>query len=182
MSSARFIKRCRVVRLLMSDVDGVLTDGAVTYAAGGAETKQFHVRDGLGVGLAHRVGLRTGVLSGRRSDVVARRAEELGMAFVIQGVSDKLAALCELLQKENLRLEHVAFMGDDLLDIPVMDAVALSAAPADAPKEVRARAHFVSGAMGGRGCLREFIEEILHARGEWERAMAALGIAPDSGL
>jgi 3-deoxy-D-manno-octulosonate 8-phosphate phosphatase (KDO 8-P phosphatase) len=176
MSDDAFSARSRRIRLILSDVDGVLTDGSVLLTADGREAKSFHVRDGIGVKLAHSVGLRTGVFSGRRSEVVVRRAAELGMSVVRLGVSDKLEALREVLAKDGLTSDQVAFMGDDLLDIPVMAAVALSAAPMDAPQEVRARAHFITAMRGGQGCLREFIEAILRARGEWERALAAIGV------
>lgn len=177
MSDAALAERCRALKLLLSDVDGVMTDGTVLLLPGGDEAKAFHIRDGLGIVLAHAAGLRTGVVSGRASEVVARRAGELGMAVVRQGVRDKGAVLREILAEERLEAREVAYIGDDLNDLPAMAAVGLSAAPADAPFEVRAQAFMVMSAAGGRGCLREFVEAILRARGDWERAVAAAGLA-----
>jgi 3-deoxy-D-manno-octulosonate 8-phosphate phosphatase (KDO 8-P phosphatase) len=172
-----FAERCRALRLVLSDVDGVMTDGTVLLLPDGGEAKAFHIRDGMGVVLAHQAGLRTGLISGRSSEVVARRAAELGMAVVRQGISDKAAALREILAAEGLVGREVAYVGDDLNDLPVMAEVGLTAAPADAPFELRSQAHMVLDAPGGRGCLREFIEAILRARGDWERATAAFGAA-----
>jgi 3-deoxy-D-manno-octulosonate 8-phosphate phosphatase (KDO 8-P phosphatase) len=169
-------ERCRALELILTDVDGVMTDGTVLLLPDGGEAKAFHVRDGLAVAIAHRAGLRTGLVSGRVSEAVARRAAELGMAVVRQGVGDNGAALREILAEQGLSPEQVAYIGDDLNDLPIMDAVALSAAPADAPFAVRSQAFMVMEAGGGRGCLREFVEAILRARGEWERAAAGLGV------
>jgi 3-deoxy-D-manno-octulosonate 8-phosphate phosphatase (KDO 8-P phosphatase) len=167
-------ERCRNLRLLLSDVDGVLTDGSVLLLPGGGEAKGFHVRDGLGIVLARRAGLRVGLVSGRRSEVVAHRAAELGIEIVRQGISDKLAALREILDAEGLTGAQAAYIGDDVNDLPVMSEVGLSAAPKDAPLEVRAQAFMVTDAAGGRGCLREFVEAILRARGEWDGLVAGI--------
>ena len=167
-------ERCRALKLILSDVDGVMTDGTVLLLPEGGEAKAFHTRDGLAVVLAHHAGLRTGLVSGRASDAVSRRAAELGMAVVRQGVRDKGAALREILAEQGLSAQEVAYIGDDVNDLPIMNAVALSAAPADAPLEVRSEAFMVMDAAGGRGCLREFVEAILRARGDWERAAAAV--------
>lgn len=175
MKDAQLAERCRRLRLLLTDVDGVMTDGSLLLLPDGREAKAFHVRDGLGIVLAHAAGLRTGLLSGRRSEAVEERARELGMAVVRQDVRDKAAALRELLASEGLEAREVAFIGDDLNDLPVLREVGLSAAPADAPLEVRSEAFMVMSAPGGRGCLREFVEAILRARGDFERAAAALG-------
>jgi len=167
--------RCRRLRLILSDVDGVMTDGTVWLLPDGGEAKAFHIRDGLGIVLAHQAGLRTGIISGRRSEIVERRARELGMAVVRQGIADKGEALRALLESEGLTPQEVAYMGDDLNDLPVMTEVGLSAAPADAPFEVRAQAFMVTDARGGRGCLREFLEAVLKARGQWEPLLAEIG-------
>ena len=169
MKDEALAARCRRLRLILTDVDGVMTDGTILLLPDGSEARAFHVRDGLGIVLAHRAGLRTGLLSGRSSPAVARRAEELGIAVVLQGIADKASAMRELLQREGLDAHEVAYMGDDVNDLPVMTEAGLSAAPADAPLEVRAQAFMVTEAAGGRGCLREFIEAILRARGDWER-------------
>ena len=169
--------RCRALRLILSDVDGVMTDGSVLLLPDGREAKSFHIRDGLGIVLAHRAGLRTGLVSGRSSEVVERRAAELGMAVVRQGVGDKRAVLDEILAQERLGARQVAYIGDDINDLAVMNEVGLAAAPADAPLEVRAQAFMVMQARGGRGCLREFVEAILRARGDWDRVVASLGVS-----
>jgi 3-deoxy-D-manno-octulosonate 8-phosphate phosphatase (KDO 8-P phosphatase) len=169
-------QRCRGLKLILSDVDGVMTDGTVLLLPDGREAKSFHIRDGLAIVMARKAGLLTGLLSGRVSEAVTRRAAELEMAVVRQGVSDKGAALREILAEQGLTAQEVAYIGDDLNDLPVMNAVALSAAPADAPFEVRAQAFMVMEARGGGGCLREFVEAILRARGDWERAAAAVGL------
>jgi 3-deoxy-D-manno-octulosonate 8-phosphate phosphatase (KDO 8-P phosphatase) len=169
MKDEALAERCRRLRLVLTDVDGVLTDGRVWLLPGGEELKGFHSRDGLGITLARRAGLQVGFLSGRRSYAVEARARELGVTIVRQGVSDKPAELRELLASEGLTGTEVAYMGDDVIDVGVMAEVALSAAPADAPFEVRAQAFMITQARGGEGCFREFLEAILRARGDWER-------------
>lgn len=169
MKSEALADRCRRLKLVLSDVDGVMTDGKVLFLPGGGEARAFHVRDGLGVVLAHRAGLRTGIVSGRASADVEHRARELGIALVRQGVADKAAALGEIMSAEGLGAHEVAYIGDDVNDLSIMRAVGLSAAPADAPFEVRAQAEMVTQAGGGAGCLREFLEAILRARGDWDR-------------
>ena len=175
MKDELLARRCRALKLLLTDVDGVMTDGTVLLLPEGREAKSFHIRDGLGIVLAHAAGLKTGLLSGRASESVTRRAEELGMAVVRQGVRDKGAVLAEILSAEGLEAHEVAYLGDDLNDLKVMTEVGLSAAPRDAAFEVRALAFMVLEAGGGQGCLREFVEAILKARGDWERVTSAFG-------
>jgi 3-deoxy-D-manno-octulosonate 8-phosphate phosphatase (KDO 8-P phosphatase) len=172
VKDALLAERCKRLRLVLSDVDGVMTDGSVLVFGDGREAKAFHIRDGLGVVMAHRAGLATGVLSGRRSDATTQRATELGMRVVRQGVADKGAALREICDELSLSPAEVAYIGDDVNDLPVIEAVGLSAAPADAPLEVRGRAFMITETAGGRGCLREFLEAILRARGDWDRVTA----------
>jgi 3-deoxy-D-manno-octulosonate 8-phosphate phosphatase (KDO 8-P phosphatase) len=174
MKSDALADRCKALKLILSDVDGVLTDGTVLLMPDGREAKQFHIRDGMGIVLAHRVGLRTGLLSGRRSEAVAKRAAELGITILFEGIEDKAAAFREILEAEDLEPHEVAYMGDDVADLPVITEVGLSAAPADAPVEVRNQAFMITTAAGGHGCLREFIEAILKARGEWEDLISSL--------
>jgi 3-deoxy-D-manno-octulosonate 8-phosphate phosphatase (KDO 8-P phosphatase) len=169
-------ERCRALKLVLSDVDGVMTDGTVLVLPDGGEVRAFNIRDGLGIVLAHQVGLRTGLLSGRTSEAVTRRAAELGMAVVRQGVRDKGKALAGIVAELGITPREVAYVGDDVNDLPVFEEVALSAAPADAPFLVRSQAFMVLETAGGRGCLREFIDAILHARGEWESAAAFYGV------
>ncbi len=177
MKAEAFAERCRRLRLLLSDVDGVLTDGSVFVSSDGREGKAFHIRDGLGVVLARRAGLRVGLLSGRFSEATARRAAELAIDVVVQGASNKAAALADILAREGLEPSQVAYIGDDLNDLQVMSAVGLTAAPADAAREVLEQAQLVTHALGGRGCLREVVEAILRARGDWDRALQSLGPA-----
>jgi 3-deoxy-D-manno-octulosonate 8-phosphate phosphatase (KDO 8-P phosphatase) len=178
MKADALAERCRRLRLVLTDVDGVLTDGQLLYLPDGREAKAFHIRDGLGVVLAHRAGLRVGIVSGRASAAVSQRALELEMAPVLLGVTDKRAALAEILKQERLEAHEVAFLGDDLNDLAVMGAVGLSAAPADAPLEVRQQALLLTEARGGHGCLRELLEHILKARGDWDGLLTALGASP----
>jgi 3-deoxy-D-manno-octulosonate 8-phosphate phosphatase (KDO 8-P phosphatase) len=175
MKDEALAARCRALRLIVTDVDGVLTDGTVLLLPDGGEAKAFHIRDGLAVVLAHRAGLQTAVLSGRSSDAVSRRARELSIGTVRQGVSDKGAAFAEILAGCGLAAQEAAYIGDDVNDLPAMLQAGLSAAPADAAFEVRAQAYMVMDARGGRGCFREFVEAILRARGEWDSLMASLG-------
>jgi 3-deoxy-D-manno-octulosonate 8-phosphate phosphatase (KDO 8-P phosphatase) len=177
MKAEALARRCRSLQLLLSDVDGVMTDGTVLLLPGGAEARSFHVRDGLALVLARKAGLRTGLISGRASDEVARRAVELGMEVVRQGVADKLACLREVLASLGLEAHEVAYMGDDFNDLPIMREVGLSAAPADAPFEVRDAAYMVTDKKGGEGCLREFVEAILRARGDWQGALEGIGVS-----
>jgi 3-deoxy-D-manno-octulosonate 8-phosphate phosphatase (KDO 8-P phosphatase) len=172
LKDAALAARCRRLRLVLTDVDGVMTDGTVLFLPGGGEAKAFHVRDGLGVVLAQRAGLRVGILSGRTSEVVARRANELDMAPVLQGIADKAAAFRGVLAEQGIAAHEVAYIGDDVNDLPIIREAGLSAAPADAPLEVRAEAYMVTDACGGEGCLREFLEAILRARGDWDTLVA----------
>jgi 3-deoxy-D-manno-octulosonate 8-phosphate phosphatase (KDO 8-P phosphatase) len=175
MKDEALAARCRALRLVLTDVDGVLTDGTVLILPDGREAKAFHIRDGLGMVLARRAGLKVGLLSGRASESVAARAAELRLDVVRQGVSDKRAAFEEILREQALRAPEVAYMGDDVNDLAVLTEVGLSAAPADAPLEVRAQAFMVTDARGGQGCFREFLEAILRARGQWEALLADVG-------
>ena len=162
---------CRRVELILSDVDGVLTDGAIWYDNQGVELKGFHIRDGLGIRLWQRAGFRFGILTARTSHIVKLRAGELGIDIVRQGFEDKLPAAMEILRDCRLKPEQVCYIGDDLTDLPVMRAVGLGAAVADAPAEVRAAAALITQHSGGRGAVRELIETILKAKNRWEDAV-----------
>jgi 3-deoxy-D-manno-octulosonate 8-phosphate phosphatase (KDO 8-P phosphatase) len=160
--------RCAPIELLIADVDGVLTDGAITIDASGAEIKHFHVRDGLGYALWHRAGKRSAILSGRRAAAVERRAAELSIGHVLQGHDAKAGPFRELVGRLGLDPRQVCYIGDDLPDLPVLCAVGLAACPADAVAEVRVAAHFVAQTPGGRGAVREVIEVILKSQGKWD--------------
>jgi 3-deoxy-D-manno-octulosonate 8-phosphate phosphatase (KDO 8-P phosphatase) len=177
MKSALKAKAARI-RLLLFDVDGVLTDGRIVLPGDGTETKAFHVRDGAGIVYARRAGLETGFLSARQAVATAERAAQLAVRLVVQAKEDKLEAYTEILRRRKLTDGQVAYMGDDLLDLPVLARAGLSAAPADAAPEVRARVDFVSKAAGGRGAARELIELVLAAQGAWARIVAGSEAGP----
>jgi 3-deoxy-D-manno-octulosonate 8-phosphate phosphatase (KDO 8-P phosphatase) len=156
------------IRLLLFDVDGVLTDGRILLHADGSESKAFSIRDGTGIVWAQRAGLATGLLSARHSAATTARATQLGIRIVRQQAGDKLQMYRELLEEEGLSDGEVAFMGDDVLDLPVLSRVGLSAAPADAAPDVLARVDWVSSRVGGDGAARELIELLLRAQGTWD--------------
>jgi 3-deoxy-D-manno-octulosonate 8-phosphate phosphatase (KDO 8-P phosphatase) len=158
----------RGLRLLLFDVDGVLTDGRILLHADGTESKQYHIRDGTGLVLAQRSGLLTGLLSARTSVSTLERARQLAIPIVRQGASNKLAAYREILAEHGLADHEVAFMGDDVQDLPVLTRVGLACAPADAVPEVRARVRWISTYGGGAGAVRELIELVLRAQGTWD--------------
>ena len=158
--------RLRRIRLVILDVDGVLTDGGLYYGPDG-EWKRFHVHDGLALSRAVAAGLAVAIVSSRRSPAVARRCAELALGEVHQGVADKLAVYEALRARHECRDAEIACMGDDLPDLPLLRRAGLAVAPADAVAEVRQAAHWVSRAPGGRGAVRELLEAILRARGAW---------------
>jgi len=158
--------------MLVLDVDGVLTDGSITYADNEVEVKSFHVRDGSGLKLWHMAGKRSAIITGRSSKIVTVRAAELGVASVVQGAADKVAAFDQLLQTQGLRPEQVGYLGDDIPDLPVLARCGLALAVADACAEVIAEAHYVTRLPGGRGAAREVIELILKAQGLWTNVIA----------
>jgi 3-deoxy-D-manno-octulosonate 8-phosphate phosphatase (KDO 8-P phosphatase) len=162
---------CRRVELILSDVDGVLTDGGIWYDNQGVELKGFHIRDGLGIKLWQRAGFRFGVLTARTSHIVKLRAGELSIDIVRQGFEDKLPAALEIIRDCRLTPEQVCYIGDDLTDLPVIRAVGLGVAVADAAEEVRKGAGYVTQLSGGRGAVRELVEVILKAKGRWEDAI-----------
>ncbi|MEJ7710619.1 MAG: HAD-IIIA family hydrolase [Pyrinomonadaceae bacterium] len=139
----------------MMDCDGVLTDGRITLLPQGDEQKSFHVRDGHGLVLWHRAGLRSGIISGRSSTLVNRRADELGIAFVRQGTWNKMVDFEEVLAEAGVGPAETAFIGDDVTDIPLMQRVELAVAVADATEETRRSAHYITEIRGGQGAVRE---------------------------
>ena len=164
--------RAARIGLLLLDVDGVLTDGTVLMHADGTESKRFDIKDGAALVWAQRVGLRVGLISARPSAVTERRAAELRIRLLVQSTGPKIRAYDQVVRKLRLEDTEVAYMGDDLLDLPVLARAGFAAAPADAVAEVRARAHYVTGARGGRGAVREVVELILRAQGRWEPFVA----------
>jgi YrbI family 3-deoxy-D-manno-octulosonate 8-phosphate phosphatase len=160
--------QCRGIELILSDVDGVLTDGGVWYDNQGVESKQFHIRDGLGIKLWQRAGFRFGILTARTSHIVKLRAAELGIEIVRQGFEMKLPVAQELIRELGLTPPQVCFIGDDLADLPVIRHVGLGVAVADAAAEVRAAAGYITKTPGGRGAVRELVETILKAKSRWD--------------
>jgi 3-deoxy-D-manno-octulosonate 8-phosphate phosphatase (KDO 8-P phosphatase) len=160
--------RATDIRLIISDVDGVWTDGKIIYSGDTREIKQFNVRDGLGAKLLQRVGVGLALLTSRQSPALARRARELGIEELHQGAGNKLAACEQILRKLDLRFDQILYAGDDLPDLAPMLRAGLSAAPADAAPEVRAAAVWKLEMPGGHGAFRETVERLLRERGDWE--------------
>ncbi|MDA8360665.1 MAG: 3-deoxy-manno-octulosonate-8-phosphatase KdsC [Gammaproteobacteria bacterium] len=159
------IERARPIRLLCLDVDGVLTDGRLFLSDAGEEYKVFHTHDGHGIKMLIASGVMVSLITGRSSAAVRRRAEELGIAHVVQGCQDKRVALEALLGENGLQPAQAAFVGDDVIDLPAMNEVGLAVSVADGHPFVRARAHWVTRNGGGRGAVREVCELIMHAQG-----------------
>jgi 3-deoxy-D-manno-octulosonate 8-phosphate phosphatase (KDO 8-P phosphatase) len=162
------------IRLIVSDVDGVWTDGRIIYLGEHREIKEFNVRDGLGVKLAQKAGITVALVTSRSSHALERRARELGITEVRQGTASKLEETTRLSQKLGNTFDQILYAGDDLPDLAPMTRVAISAAPSDAAPEVLAAATWKLDAAGGRGAFRELVERLLRERGEWERIVNEL--------
>ena len=165
--SSEVEQRAARIKLLLMDCDGVLTDGRIWIFENGEEQKGFHTRDGLGIDLWHRAGLKSGIISGRTSSAVERRAQALGMTYIWQGCADKERVFTETVAQAGVTNEGVAYIGDDLNDLPLMLRSGLGVAVADASPETREHAHYVTKLAGGYGAVREVIELILKAQGRW---------------
>jgi 3-deoxy-D-manno-octulosonate 8-phosphate phosphatase (KDO 8-P phosphatase) len=165
--------RARRIRLLVLDVDGVLTDGRMILSERGDELKAFHTHDGMGITLARRAGLVIALVTGEKSPIAQSRGAKLGVEDVVLGARRKGDVLEELMAKHGVRREQTAFMGDDLLDLPALQGAGLAVAPANAVAEVRAAVHLVTRAAGGAGAVRECVEVILRAQGRWREAVRA---------
>lgn len=161
-------ERLKKIRLLLCDVDGVLTDGGIIYDNQGIETKRFHIHDGMGIKMWMRAGHRFGLITGRASHVVQLRANELGVDLVRQGFEDKLTVVRELVQDLGVSLDEVCFVGDDLPDMPALRCVGLGVCVADGADDVRKAAHLVTDLAGGKGAVREVVQRILRAQGRWD--------------
>ncbi len=164
-------KVAQSITCIITDVDGVMTDGRIIYDGAGLETKQFHVRDGLGIKLWISAGFQFGILTSRQSDIVAQRAGELGIGHVRQGASNKLSIAQQMFAEIGCDASQVCYIGDDLPDIAVMKQVGLSAAPADAAVDVSGVADWKLRRRGGKGVLRELIERLLRAQQRWEELL-----------
>jgi len=161
--------RIEKIRLLGLDVDGVMTDGRLYYHDDGTESKAFDVRDGHGIKMLQKVGVEVFLISGRNSPMVDKRAMDLGISEVTQGVRDKVPVLERIASQKGLTLDQIAFVGDDLVDLPVMQRVGLAVTVADASEHLFEKAHYVTLAPGGRGAVREVVELILGVQGLWEK-------------
>ncbi len=172
---ATVMRRARKIRLFLMDADGTLTPGTVCLQAfpdgNVAEMKMFHAHDGAGIKLASIMGIRTGVITGRNSPAMAQRAREMGMEFVLQGQARKLEAYKGILAQAGVGDEAVAYLGDDLPDLPLLERAGLAVAVGDAVAEVKRAAHYVTKADGGRGAAREVVELILKSQGRWKEAV-----------
>ena len=167
--------RARRIRLLLMDVDGVLTDGAIWLLSmpdgTATEMKGFHAHDGAGLKLAQLAGLRTGLITGRDSAATARRAQEVGMDFVYQNCGEKIHAYEEILKRSGLKDVEVAYVADDLPDLPILERVGFAVAVANAAPEVKRAAHYVTRTRGGEGAVREVVEVVLKAQGKWQEVL-----------
>ena len=165
-------ERARGVRLMIFDVDGVLTDGTLLYGPQGEELKAFSAHDGHGIKMLAASGVGCALLSGRRSAAVAARAAELGIATVLQGIENKLQVFQELVTSHRLGVMQTGFMGDELVDLPVLTRCGFACAPHEAPEAVRARVHYVAAAAAGRGAVREVCELVMRAQRTYDPALA----------
>jgi len=168
---AAMLQRAARVRLVLLDVDGVLTDGSIHMTSGGEESRCFFVRDGLGIRMGQEAGLQFGIVSGRGSAVVARRAEELRIHELHQRVHRKAERVREIVERLSVPVEQLCFIGDDLIDVPAMRLAGFAAAPADAAPETRQAAHYVAERAGGRGAVREVLDLVLKASGKWDEVL-----------
>jgi 3-deoxy-D-manno-octulosonate 8-phosphate phosphatase (KDO 8-P phosphatase) len=162
-------RKAAKVRLFLVDVDGVLTDGGIILDGRGVETKRFHVRDGHGIKMMQRAGIEVGIITGRTSEAVRVRAEELGISLVRQGIFEKSAEWRKILGEKGFSPEESAYVGDDIVDIPLLRQVGFAAAVADAEEYVLSEVDFVSSRRGGHGAVREIIEFVLHSCGAWDK-------------
>ena len=165
--------RARSIRLAIFDVDGVLTDGGLHYSDSGEETKIFDVRDGHGMKVLQSTGVELAIITSRKSGCVARRAENLGIERLFQGIENKLSAFQELAASLGLEARHCAYMGDDWVDLPVLTRCGFAISVPEAPAVVRSRAHYVTTAGGGHGAVREACELIMQAQGTFDARLAA---------
>ena len=165
-------ERLTAIQLLLLDVDGVMTDGGIIYDGNGLETKIFNVKDGHGIKMLQRAGIEVGIITGRSSAVVDVRAQELGIELVYQGALRKLESYEDVKLKTGLTDSQIAYMGDDVIDVPVMRRVGFAAAPQDALAEAKRAAHYIASCNGGRGAVREVCDLILKGRGVWDEVTA----------
>lgn len=173
MNPTQLSQVARNIRLLLLDVDGVLSDGKLNYGADGGEFKSFHTQDGHGIKMLQKSGVQVGIITGRTSAIVERRAKELGIDLLVQGREDKFEALQELLRQHSYALQQIAFMGDDWPDLSVMCRVGLALSVANAHPSVLAHAHWVATRNGGEGAVRQACDWLMQAQGTFDQALAS---------
>ena len=166
------MRRAQAVKVMIFDVDGVLTDGSLTYAADGEATKTFNVLDGLGIQLLQKTGVATAIISARQSPIVVRRAADLGIQYVYQGIHDKRIAFAQLLEATGATAEQCGYIGDDVIDLPLLLKVGFAVTVPSGHPEVQYRAHYVTRAAGGRGAVREVCDMVMRAQGSYDAALA----------
>lgn len=171
ITDEEFGRRAAELEWLLCDVDGVLTDGTLNYGPWGESFKAFHVHDGLGLKMAQAAGLKIGIFSARKSRALRRRARELSLDVVLTGQTDKNLGFEQFVERQATSARRVAYIGDDLTDLIVLGRCGLSFAPSNAMLEVRSIVHLVLSRSGGHGVVREMVEAILHARGDWEKVL-----------
>ena len=168
------IEKAKKVRLLILDVDGVLTDGEIIYSDKGGESKSFNVKDGLGIKMLIQGGIKVAIISGRKSRAVEYRAKDLGIQEVYQGIKDKVAVFDEILKRHKINPEEIGFMGDDLIDLPLLYRVGFAIGVSDAVKEVKKAVDYVTRLPGGKGAVREVCELLLTSQKKWRRCLEQL--------
>lgn len=161
-------ERARKIKMIIMDVDGTLTDGSLLILPDGEELKSYNVKDGAGILLAHLAGLRTGIITGKTSKALEKRAKKLKISDLYQGILNKIEVLSEILDKNEFKPEQIAYIGDDLGDLEVIKTVGFAGAVADAHPEIKKHSHFICNKTGGKGAVREFIEFILEAQDKWQ--------------
>jgi 3-deoxy-D-manno-octulosonate 8-phosphate phosphatase (KDO 8-P phosphatase) len=169
--SLQLVRKIEKVRIILMDVDGVMTDGGLFYGNQGEEIIKFNIQDGFGIRMARLAGLKTGLITGRHSEAVSRRARELKIDMVIQGVYHKLPAYLEILKSTGYTDNDVCYIGDDLLDLDIMERAGLAVAPSDGRNEIRQIADFITEEPGGRGAVRKVIETVIKGQGKWDEVI-----------
>ncbi len=172
MISHDILEKAKLVKMLIVDIDGVMTDGRIIYSIYGDELKFFDVQDGLGISLLRHAGIKTVIITAKKSRIVKLRARDLKVARTYQGFEDKLIPFKHLLKSFKVASSEVCFMGDDLIDLPVLKRVGFAVSVPNAVEEVKAHAHYITSKTGGRGAVREICDIILKAQGKWEKTTA----------
>lgn len=172
MTPLEHMQRAARVKVMIFDVDGVLTDGSLTYDANGEATKTFYVLDGLGIQLLQKTGVQTAIISARQSPIVVTRARDLGINHVYQGIHDKRVAFAKLLEATGATVEQCGYIGDDVIDLPLLTKVGFAVTVPTGHPEVQHRAHYVTRNPGGRGAVREVCDMVMRAQGTYEQALA----------